>query len=121
MQTLNSVLLRSRRRWELPRLHLSTEFVRGCISVLAGVVIWEILTRLFLEDELLIPPPSSVARSFWTLASNGQLSKHFVATLIEFAYGFSAACVVVTKGLGRRSLATPSGLAVESRKIAVAG
>ncbi len=40
------------------------EFVRGCISVIAGLVVWEILTRLFLEDELLIPPPSSVLRSF---------------------------------------------------------
>ena len=94
MQTLISVLLRSRRRWEFPRLQLSTEFVRGCISILAGLIIWEILTRLFLEDELLIPPPSSVARSFWTLAANGQLNKHFTVTLIEFAYGFSTACIV---------------------------
>jgi ABC-type nitrate/sulfonate/bicarbonate transport system permease component len=82
LQTLISVLLRSRRRWEFPRLQLSTEFVRGCISILAGLIIWEILTRLFLEDELLIPPPSSVARSFWTLAANGQLNKHFTVTLI---------------------------------------
>ena len=43
---------------------------------------------------MLIPPPSSVLRSFWSLLLNGQLKKHFVATLLEFAYGFSAACVI---------------------------
>lgn len=70
------------------------EILRDCISILAGVAIWEILARLLLENELLIPPPSSVMRSFWRLASSGELNKHFQATLIEFAYGFSAACLV---------------------------
>jgi NitT/TauT family transport system permease protein len=68
--------------------------VRGCISIFTGLVLWEILTRLLLENELLIPPPSSVARSFWNLLLSGELKKHFVATLLEFAYGFSTACVV---------------------------
>jgi NitT/TauT family transport system permease protein len=68
------------------------EIVRGCISISVGVVIWEILARLLLENELLIPPPSSVLRTFWTLAVSGKLNQHFQATLIEFAYGFSTAC-----------------------------
>jgi len=70
------------------------EIVRGTISIFAGLVIWEILAQLLLENELLIPPPSSVARAFWRLASSGELAKHFQATLIEFTYGFSAACVL---------------------------
>lgn len=70
------------------------EIRRGCLSILIGLAIWEILTRLLLENELLIPPPSSVARSFWNLTVSGQLNKHFAATLLEFAYGFSTACVI---------------------------
>ena len=70
------------------------EIVRGAISISAGVVIWEILARLLLENELLIPPPSSVLRSFWTLAVSGKLNQHFEATLTEFAYGFSTACIL---------------------------
>jgi len=70
------------------------EITRGAVSISAGVVIWEILTRLLLENELLIPPPSSVLRTFWTLAASGKLNKHFEATLIEFAYGFSTACIL---------------------------
>jgi NitT/TauT family transport system permease protein len=58
------------------------------------LVIWEILAHLLLENELLIPPPSSVIRSFWRLTLSGQLNRHFSATLVEFAYGFSAACFV---------------------------
>jgi NitT/TauT family transport system permease protein len=68
--------------------------VRGCISIFAGLAVWEILTRLLLENELLIPPFSSVVRSFWTLLLTGELKKHFLATLLEFAYGFSTACIV---------------------------
>lgn len=94
MQTLISVLLRSSRRWELPRLQLRQDVVRGCLSIIGGLAIWEVLARLLLENELLIPPPSSVARSFWNLTISGQLKKHFAATLLEFAYGFSTACVI---------------------------
>jgi NitT/TauT family transport system permease protein len=70
------------------------EIVRGCVSILAGLAIWELLARLLLENELLIPPPSSVARTFWKLMVTGQLNKHLAATLIEFAYGFTTACIV---------------------------
>jgi NitT/TauT family transport system permease protein len=52
------------------------------------------LARLLLENELLIPPPSSVLKSFWRLAVSGQLNKHFAATLIEFTYGFATAAIV---------------------------
>ena len=70
------------------------EIVRGCTSIFAGVVLWELLTRLLLENELLIPPPSSVLRSFWALLLSGPLKKHFVATLLEFACGFGTACII---------------------------
>jgi len=70
------------------------EIVRGCVSVFAGLLLWELLTQLLLENELLIPPPSSVLRTFWGLLANGQLKKHFLATLLEFVYGFSTACII---------------------------
>ena len=73
---------------------LRKDILRGCISICAGLLIWEMLARLLLENELLIPPPSSVLRSFWRLAVSGQLNKHFAATLIEFTYGFATATIV---------------------------
>ena len=73
---------------------LKKPFSRGCVSIAAGILVWEILTRLLLENELLIPPPSSVLRTLWKLAASGQLSKHLSATLFEFVCGFGTACVV---------------------------
>ena len=72
---------------------LRKDLRRGLLSILAGLVLWEILTRLLLENELLIPPPSSVVRSFWKLASTGALNEHFATTFLEFIYGFTVACV----------------------------
>ena len=71
----------------------SKEVFRGCLSVLLVLVIWEILTRLLLENELLVPPPSSVFRSLWKLTLTGALNEHFLTTLLEFAYGFTVACI----------------------------
>jgi NitT/TauT family transport system permease protein len=70
------------------------DIARGCISIIAGLAIWELLAQLLLENELLIPPPSSVALTFWKLTVTGELNKHLAATLIEFAYGFTTACVI---------------------------
>jgi NitT/TauT family transport system permease protein len=67
---------------------------RGIISVVAGLALWEILARLLLENDLLIPSFSSVLRSLWTLTMDGKLTHHLSATLLEFAYGFSTACVI---------------------------
>ncbi len=73
---------------------MNKELLRGIYSIVGGVVIWEILARLLLDDELLIPPPSSVLRSLWSLTVSGKLNQHFAATLLEFTYGFSTACVI---------------------------
>jgi NitT/TauT family transport system permease protein len=72
----------------------STEFKRGALSIAGGLALWEALTRLLLENELLIPPPTSVLASLWTLAVTGALNPHIAATLFEFACGFSTACVI---------------------------
>jgi PTS system fructose-specific IIC component len=54
----------------------------------------------------------------WVIGLIGKPLAWLVAIVAGTAV--SAACVVVAKGLGRRSLATP-GLTVDSRKVAVAG
>lgn len=70
------------------------ELRRGFFSILGGLILWEVLTRLLLENELLIPPPTSVARSLWKLSFAGELNRHLYATLFEFVCGFSTACAV---------------------------
>jgi NitT/TauT family transport system permease protein len=78
----------------MSRLLPKKEIVRGSLSIIIGLAIWEASARLLLDNELLIPPPSSVLLSFWDLASSGELNKHLVATLIEFICGFTTACLI---------------------------
>ena len=73
---------------------MKREVVRGFISIICGLAIWEILARLLLDNELLIPPPSSVLRALWTLTIQGKLNQHLAATLLEFSYCFTTACVI---------------------------
>jgi len=73
---------------------MKKELLRGLFSIAGGLVLWEFLARLLLDDELLIPPPSSVLRSLWSLAIQGKLNQHLAATLMEFSYGFTTACVI---------------------------
>jgi ABC-type nitrate/sulfonate/bicarbonate transport system permease component len=70
------------------------DVVRGLVSIVVVLVVWEILARRFLENDLLMPAPSGVARAFWKLAVSGELNRHFAATLLEFGYGFSTACLI---------------------------
>lgn len=70
------------------------DLIRGFLSVLGGLLLWEVLTRLLLENELLIPSPSSVLRSLWRLTVSGALNQHLLATFLEFAYGFTTACLI---------------------------
>lgn len=76
------------------RISVSTELKRGAASVAGGLLLWETLTRALLENELLIPPLTSVLRSLWAMAVSGALNQHLAATLFEFVCGFSAACAV---------------------------
>ncbi|MDH3443328.1 MAG: ABC transporter permease [Deltaproteobacteria bacterium] len=73
---------------------MSKEFTRGVVSIAGGLIIWEALTRMLLDNELLIPPFSSVVVSLWNLTISGELNAHLEATLFEFACGFSTACVI---------------------------
>jgi len=91
----------TRRSWQALAVGVSTPgnrfsegLRRGGLSILLGLILWELLTRLLLENELLIPPPTSVLRSLWKLAISGALNRHFSATLLEFACGFTTACVI---------------------------
>jgi NitT/TauT family transport system permease protein len=76
------------------RALMTRELRRGVLSIVAGLALWEVLTRVLLENELLIPPFSSVVASLWNLSVSGKLTPHIEATLFEFVCGFSAACAV---------------------------
>jgi NitT/TauT family transport system permease protein len=67
--------------------------VRAVVSVIGGLLLWEVLARTVLTNRLIIVPLSSVLEVMWGLARTGELWKHIYASLIEFLLGFGLAAV----------------------------
>ena len=71
---------------------LSALVARYLPPLLGGVILlalWESLPRLLNIPSLLLPPPSSVAKSLWLLYDRGLLINNFAVTLIEALGGFA--------------------------------
>lgn len=68
---------------------------RPWLTWLLGLVVpvglaigWEAAVAWGWADGRLLPPPSKIAATLWTLAANGELADHVVATLRRVALGF---------------------------------
>src|SRR5689334_12832228 len=64
--------------------------------VLGGIVLllaWEYVPAFFGVSKLLLPPPSSIARSLWTIYDRGILVDNFLVTLMEALLGFAIGAV----------------------------
>jgi NitT/TauT family transport system permease protein len=67
-------------------------FSRYLPPLMAGIIIlavWEYVPAYFNVSKLLLPPPSSIARSIWLVYQRGLLVDNFVVTLIEALSGFA--------------------------------
>src|SRR5882757_4854027 len=64
--------------------------------ILGGIVIllvWEFVPAIFKVSKLLLPPPSSIARSLWLIYDRGLPVENFLVTLTEALVGFAAGSV----------------------------
>jgi NitT/TauT family transport system permease protein len=53
------------------------------------LVVWEVSSRLWLAKSILIPPPSEVMRTFWTLLADGTLLAHTPSSILRVLTGFA--------------------------------
>ena len=60
----------------------------GLLLPFALAALWEGLARFGLVNARLMPPPSVVGRTLWSLAASGELATHALATLSRVAAGF---------------------------------
>jgi NitT/TauT family transport system permease protein len=63
-------------------------------SLVAGVVLWEVLTRLAGLPAFILPPPSAVGQRFVELAWAGGLWRHVLVTLLEIVAGLGIGVTV---------------------------
>jgi NitT/TauT family transport system permease protein len=89
-ETRNGVLQGSRRH----RL-------AGTVSVVAGLLIWEFVSRVLVANPLFLAAPTQIVAAIVALAASGELWRHLAISAIEFALGYAIACLVgILAGFG---------------------
>ena len=78
------------------------------ISVMLGLIIWQMVDSLFIHNPLVLVGPFRVTQSFINLLSRGVLGRHVYATFVEFILGYLVGIVIgiglgVAMALGRRT------------------
>lgn len=64
-------------------------FPQALILPFIVIVLWEVAVRTGLANGNLMPPPSAVLHSIWSLASTGELFTHMWTTTLRVASGFA--------------------------------
>ena len=72
----------------------SAQYITLSLAILA---VWQLLAQWGIINQLLLPAPLKVARTFWELASNGDLAKHIWVSILRVLAGFGIAALL---GLG---------------------
>jgi ABC-type nitrate/sulfonate/bicarbonate transport system permease component len=67
---------------------------RAFLSVVVGLVLWEVVGRYIVTNPILFSPLSKVLEVGWKLAVTGELARHFGVSALEFALGFLLSSVV---------------------------
>ena len=73
----------------LPRIYYA-----GLLSVLAGLLIWELVSRYLVANSLFLAAPSQIFDAIVALAKTGELWRHMSVSAIEFALGYVIASVL---------------------------
>src|ERR1700722_11174730 len=66
----------------------------GLISILAGLALWEFLSRVVVANALFLAAPSQIFAAIYNLAVTGELWPHVTISASEFAIGFAIASML---------------------------
>jgi NitT/TauT family transport system permease protein len=58
-------------------------------TIVLLLLVWELTNTLGLVHRIVLPPPSEVARSLWSLTTSDYFMKNFRVTLVEISVGFA--------------------------------
>jgi sulfonate transport system permease protein len=72
---------------------LDNRLAAGLVLPLAAAILYEAAARLGYVEARLLPPPSRIAATLWSLAATGELWTHVAATMLRLAAGFAFGAV----------------------------
>jgi sulfonate transport system permease protein len=68
---------------------LNNRLAVGLILPVSAAILYEAAARLGIFEARLMPPPSRIAETLWSLALTGELWTHVAATMLRLAAGFA--------------------------------
>jgi NitT/TauT family transport system permease protein len=70
-------------------------YLAGTLSVLGGLLLWEILSRFMVANALFLAAPSQIVWAVYALTDTGEMQRHIAISAVEFALGY-----VIASALG---------------------
>jgi NitT/TauT family transport system permease protein len=69
-------------------------YFAGVISVLSGLLVWELVSRVLIANPLFLAAPSQIMQAIYALTLSGEMQRHIAISGIEFALGYVIASVI---------------------------
>jgi NitT/TauT family transport system permease protein len=66
----------------------------GTVSVVGGLLLWELVSRLFIANALFLAAPSQIVEAVYALTLTGEMGQHVAISAAEFAIGYVIASVI---------------------------
>src|SRR4029079_8049154 len=70
------------------------KYFAGFVSVLGGLLFWELVSRLLVGNALFLAAPSQIVYAIYTLTLTGEMERHIAISSIEFAIGYVIDAVI---------------------------
>jgi NitT/TauT family transport system permease protein len=67
--------------------------LRGTLSILGGLALWEIAGRFLVNNSLFLATPIQIVGAIFKLAASGELERHMEISGLEFILGYVIACI----------------------------
>ena len=86
--------------------------LQGTISIVAGLAVWEFLSRVVVDNSLFLAAPSQIIAAIARLAKTGELEHHMAVSGLEFIIGYVIASVLgIALGVAMAGSATVKQMA----------
>jgi len=86
---------------------LCRRYIAGTLSVVGGLLLWELVSRILIANALFLAAPSEIVVALYNLARTGELWHHMAVSGAEFALGYVIASVLgIALGLAMASSVT---------------
>ncbi len=73
---------------------VSSRYLAGTLSVVGGLLLWELVSRLVVANPLFLAAPTQIIEAVYALTLGGQMGQHVAVSAAEFALGYLIASVI---------------------------